>query len=131
MRNIISVLFVLLGLSGCTSMTYTDSNDASHILIDKVQSRVASVRLVSLKKNENGLRVQGQVKRNVGGRVPLFGHVHIDAIGADDGALLSRTKIFKHTSGKNRTVWFSVLLSIDASSVEVVRITPHYQSHPS
>jgi len=81
MRSIISVLLIILALSGCTTMASTDSNDLSHIFIDKVESRVVRVRLVSLKKSENGFRVQGQLKRNVGGRVPLYGHVHIDVVG--------------------------------------------------
>ena len=130
MNKTVLLLLPTVVLTGCASLAGTDPADAHRIAIDKVDSSLATIRMVTVTPSEAGIRVRGDLTRKPASRGPVYGHVHIEVLGADDQTLLARDTRQRRRNAKSRSVQFSEYLAVDPATVTFVRITHHSPWQP-
>ena len=130
MKNYLSILLPVLALTGCATLAGTEGSDRDGISIEKVDSRLASIGNVTFTQTESTLRIRGEVLRKIAGRGPVYGHVHIDVLRADERTLISLKDDYQRRSTKVRSAKFSETLNINPVMAKKVRITHHAQRHP-
>lgn len=129
MKKCLYMLLPVLALTGCATLAGSESYDRDSLAIEKVDSPLASVGNVTVTQTQSTLRVRGEVLRKMAGRGPIYGHVHIDILGADGRTLISLKDDYQRRSTKVRSAKFSETLNINPAAAKKVRITHHAQRY--
>ncbi|MDT8403188.1 hypothetical protein [Sulfuriflexus sp.] len=129
MKGYLSILLSTITLSGCAMFAGIEDSVTDSIIIEKVDSRLASVGNVTVTQIESALRVRGEVIRKIAGRGPIYGHIHIEVLGADDRLLLDIGGDYRRRNTKVRSAGFSEMLNIDAAAAKKVVVTHHARRH--
>ena len=129
MKKQLFPLLSLLALSGCASLTDSNSLNQQKITIDKIDSRLGKIGYVSLTPTPSGLWLRGEVKRDKSGRGPVYGHLHIEILDESGAPLASTTTHHSKRNAKARRAIFSKQLDVKTADAKTVRITHHTERH--
>jgi len=136
MKNYLSVTLLALTLTGCSTLTENEKSVVDNIAIEIVDSVRASIGDVKVEKIQSSLQVSGKVRSKKLRRGPIFGHVHIEAIGANEQLLITSVERlitsaarYKRQSTKSRVAHFSTNLNVNPASTKKIRITHSAKRH--
>ncbi|MCO6412235.1 MAG: hypothetical protein J5I92_05775 [Thiogranum sp.] len=118
------VILTLLTLTGCATQN-GERADRDNLAIEKVDSAIARIGIVTLARDGSDLHVRGTVLRRFGERGSVDGYVHIEALGADGGILSAIDTDYGRMGTRARSASFSAVLKIDHASVTRIRVIHH------
>lgn len=127
MKQLILPMLSIALLSGCVTLT-SETNTEAHINVDKHHSRVAHIGSVDVVTMASTLKVRGNLKRNLPGKGPIYGHLHIDLVDADNNVVAGAISKPSRVNANNKRASFSKTFKITESPTKV-RLTHHDESH--
>ncbi len=114
-------LTLIIATTSCTTSNLVKQNE--NITIERVDSKAAAINHAYITRTKDGLSLHGELKRDLAGRGPIPGHLHITLIDPQ-GKVLKETDIgYMRRNVKSSIATYHTKLPIDLLPGSKVRIT--------
>lgn len=114
-------LTLIMLLASCTTSSLIKQDE--NITIERVDSRAAAINHAYITRTKDGLSLHGELKRDLAGRGPIPGHLHITLVNPQ-GKVIKETDIgYMRRNVKSAIATFHAKLPIDLLPGSTVRIT--------
>lgn len=125
-RSVIAVLFSIL--AGCAAPNH-GARLESGVNIQRADSPAAWVGYTYVKREEDGIHLQGALRNRFSGRRPIPGHLDIDLL-SPDGELLQHLQAEYHRHNPHSSsAHFSVHIEHSPAPGSVLRVSHHTEGH--
>ncbi|HPE81781.1 MAG TPA: hypothetical protein PKZ35_17465 [Gammaproteobacteria bacterium] len=118
------VLASALSLSACAGLP-SDLAAQDAVNVERQGSRNAEVAAVRVRSAEDGLHVNGYLRKRFYARGQIPGHLHIQALDRAGEVLADEVSGYHRPRANSRRSHFSQLLEVNPESVRTIRVVHH------
>lgn len=118
------VMLAILAGPGCSSLPPNLAADGS-VRVERVDSQDAHIGAVQVGAVVDGLRVAGTLRKSFLRRGWIPGHLHVEALAADDSVLSTAVVPYYRRHAKSGRAHFAQTLAAQPLAVRTVRVVHH------